>query len=71
MSVWWVVYLALIGATVAVEVVGVVRKGKRDTITEGWRAIDKRGGAVRWGLRFVTAGLLLWAAFHFLGDGLT
>jgi len=70
-SVWWIAYLVLIVALVGVEIAGVVRKGKRDTITEGWRAIDKRGGAVRWALRFVTAGLLLWAAFHFLGDGLT
>jgi len=68
---WWFTYAAILAVFVTVELAGVFRKGKRDTFTEGWRALDRRGGWTRWALRFVTAGLLLWSAFHFLGDGLT
>lgn len=52
-----------------VELVGVFRKQPGDTITENWRAADeylKRQPAIRWFYRIFTAGILLWAALHFL-----
>jgi hypothetical protein len=66
-----IAFLVLIGAVVVVEVIGVQRKAKGDTLTEGWRAVDRWLARVfpwgQWFLRVFTAGLLLWAALHFGG----
>lgn len=51
-----------------VEVIGVKRKAKGDTITENWRWIDGRlHGFLQWGWRILTAGLLAWILIHLPG----
>lgn len=65
------IYLTLFALVVGVELYGVHRRSKRkkgtdgDTITEGWRWIDAHlSGALQWGWRVLTAGLLVWVLFH-------
>lgn len=63
-------YLLLGTALVALELVGVHRKGKGDTITEHWRWVDtalSTHGLLRWLWRVLTVGLLGWIALHFGG----
>jgi len=52
---------------VVVEIIGVRRKGKGDTLTEHWRWIESwlpDGWA--WVFRIFTGGLLVWTLLHFL-----
>jgi hypothetical protein len=63
-----VLFGVLVVALVVVEVVGVVRKQRGDTLTENWRWLDRHLPAgLRWFLRVFTAGMLLWTALHFGG----
>lgn len=61
-------YLILGGTLLTVELVGVARKQPGDTITEGWRSLDRRlRGAPQWTYRVMTVGVLLWTALHLAG----
>lgn len=56
-------------ALVVVELVGVRRKAKGDTITENWRWVDAHlHGPLRWFWRVFTVGFLAWVALHFGGS---
>jgi hypothetical protein len=72
MNVWFsLAFGVLVGALVVVEVVGVQRKKRGDTITENWRMVDgwlgKRFPWGQWLLRVFTAGMLTWTLMHFAG----
>lgn len=69
MNGWFVaLYLLLGGGLLAVELVGVARKAPGDTITEGWRRLDRRlRGAPQWTYRVLTVGVLTWTALHLAG----
>lgn len=53
-----------------VEMIGIARKKKGDTITEHWewfdRYLEKTAPWARWIFRVFTAGLLTWTILHFL-----
>lgn len=62
-------YLLLGTALVALELVGVRRKAKGDTITENWHWVESHlHGPLRWLWRVFTVGLLAWVALHFGGS---
>ena len=61
-ALWTVIILAVF----ALELYGVFRKGKDDTITETfrfWR--DRMPTVVRYPFMFLVTGLLLWTVLHF------
>ena len=63
-----VIYGVATAVLVVAEVVGIRREAPGDTITEHWRWVDRElPPAGRWAWRVFTAGLLSWAAKHFLG----
>ena len=65
---WFIViWTVIILGVLALELYGVYRPGKNDTITETfrwWR--DKLPLPLRYILTFLILGLLLWTAIHFL-----
>lgn len=72
LDLWFSFGYALLGAAlVALELVGVRRERKGDTITENWRWVDaalRRHGMLRWFWRVFTVGFLGWIALHFGGS---
>jgi len=61
-----IIYGIGIAILVITELIGIYRKGKGDTITEGWRLIDRElNGWLRWLWRIFTIGFLGWLILHF------
>lgn len=63
-------YAVIFLAGITVELIGVFRRGKGDTITENWRWIDKwlayHSPIIDWFWRVFSAGALVWILLHLL-----
>jgi hypothetical protein len=69
MPVLFWVFTIVIPLVVVLELVGVFRKGKQDTITETWRHWrDLLPKPVRVLVVWLLAGFLLWAVLHLAWD---
>lgn len=62
-----IVFLFFVGGAFVVEMIGVARKPKGDTLTENWRWIEEwLPNWAAWVFRVFTGGILVWAILHFL-----
>jgi hypothetical protein len=63
---WLIIFFG--GGLLVVELIGVFRKAPNDTITEGWRHLDRKlKGWPQWIYRVFMVGLLGWTILHLSG----